>query len=266
MLSYNDPAWDPFWAACVDNGITLHTHANGSPIFDFGDHPGSLEITLFEAGGWMSRRAPWHLIYGQVFDRFPDLVLVLTEVEELWYQTTQWSLDAAYHRFGQVPLRKGRPSAYFASNVYYGSSFMSPEQAEDAWRNGYATNVIWGRDYPHMEGCHQARGAHDEPFCRLALRNFLSRVPVEEALMLAGANGVRALDLDGGYLAEVARRIDAPTITQLRTPLDAYPEVPPLSMAFSGHAGPHHPELDDLAHFTRVNPRELEEFASRTFK
>jgi hypothetical protein len=142
---------------------------------------------------------------------------------------------------------------------------MSPEQAEDAWRSGYARNVIWGRDYPHMEGCFQAGADTDEPFCQLALRNFLSRVPAEEAVMLAGANGVRALALDGAYLDAVARRIGAPTLEQLRTPLETYPEVPPLSMAFSGHAGPHDPE-HDLEHYTRVNASKLDEFAARTFK
>ena len=133
---YNDPAWDPFWAACVENGITLHTHGNGAPIFDSATGPGAEEIIISDVGGWTSRRAAHYLIYGQVFDRFPGLTLVITEIEEQWYQSTQWALDSQYRRFGHTPLKKDLPSAYFPTNVYMGASFMSPTQAVEASRDG----------------------------------------------------------------------------------------------------------------------------------
>ena len=210
----------------MDNGITLHTHGNGAPIFESVTGPGAEEITITDVGSWTSRRAAHYLIYGQVFDRFPDLTLLITEIEEQWYQTTQWALDSQYRRFGHTPLEKGLPSAYFPANIYMGASFMSPQQATEASRNGYAANVIWGRDYPHMEGAHQA-GDFDEPVHLVALRNVMSRVPQQDAVNMAGLNGVRALGLDGEYLATVAARIGAPTVERLDHPGRVLPRGPP---------------------------------------
>jgi len=251
VKSYNDPAWDPFWAACVENGIALHTHGNGAPIFEEATGPGAAEITITDIGGWSSRRAVHHLIYGQVFDRFPELTLVITEIEELWYQSSQWALDSQYRRFGHVPLKKGMPSAYFPTNVYMGASFMSPDQAVAASRDGYAGNVFWGRDYPHMEGAHQARPDLGEPVHLLALRNVMSRVPQRDAVAMAGLNAVRALGLDAEHLTGVAARI-APTAERLTTPVESFPDILPLCMAFAGQSGPRPAEKEEMQTFTRT--------------
>jgi predicted TIM-barrel fold metal-dependent hydrolase len=253
ILPYNDLAWDPFWAACVDNGITLHTHGNGAPIYGEVTGPGAEEITITDQASWTSRRAVYYLIYGQVFDRFPDLTLVITEIEEQWYQSSQWALDSQYRRFGHTPLKKGQPSAYFPSNIYMGASFMSVQQATEASRAGYAENVIWGRDYPHMEGAHQA-GDFEEPVHLVALRNVMSRVPQEDAVKMAGLNGVRAMGLDGEYLASVAARIAAPTVERLTTPVESFPKILPLSMAFAGQSGPRPIENEEMDNF-RLAPR-----------
>jgi predicted TIM-barrel fold metal-dependent hydrolase len=250
VKSYNDPAWDPLWAACVENGLSLNTHGNGAPIFEQTTGPGAEEITIADIGSWSSRRAVHYLIYGQVFDRFPELTLVITEIEELWYQATRWGLDSQYRRFGHTPLKKGMPSAYFPTNIYMGASFMSPDQAVAACRDGYADNIIWGRDYPHREGAHQTRPDLDEPVCQLSLRNVMSRVPQREAVAMAGLNGVRALGLDSEYLARVAAGIGAPTIERLTTAVESFPDLLPLSMAFAGQSGPRPPEAEEMQTFT----------------
>ena len=234
---YNDPAWDPFWAACVDNGITLHTHGNGAPIFDSATGPGAEEITITDIGSWTSRRAAHYLIYGQVFDRFPGLTLVITEIEEQWYQSTQWALDSQYRRFGHTRLKKGLPSAYFPTNIYMGASFMSPAQAVEASRDGYAGNVIWGRDYPHMEGAHQA-GDFAEPVHLVALRNVMSRVPRRDAVNMAGRNGVRAMGLDGDYLATRGRPDRCPNRGTPHHPGRVFPRGPPPVHGLRGPVRP----------------------------
>ncbi len=248
IKAYNDVAWDPFWAVCEENGIALHTHGNGAPIYESASGIGAEEITITDVGSWSSRRAAHFLIYGQVFDRFPDLKLVITEIEELWYQTSAWALDSQYKRFGHTPLKKGLPSAYFPTNIFFGASFMSPDQAVAAVRDGYSGNVFWGRDYPHMEGAHQA-GDFEEPIHLLSLRNAMSRVPQQEAVNMAGLNAVKALGLDGEYLASVAGRINAPTVERLTTPVETFPEILPLSMAFAGQSGPRPAENEEMEHF-----------------
>jgi hypothetical protein len=138
------------------------------------------------------------------------------------------------------------PSEYLRSNVFLGASFMSTFLAEEAWREGYAENVLWGRDYPHVEGTWRPIEDGSEPVTKLALRHVLSRVPTREALLMAGQNGMRVYGLDGKYLAEVARRIGAPTAAELSVPPASLPDVD-SSNAFVGQAGPRPLEPERVA-------------------
>ena len=54
--------------------------------------------------------------------------------------------------------------------MFLGASFISPWQAQDAVEHDYVDNVLWGRDYPHIEGVFQAtREPDEEPMTKLAL-------------------------------------------------------------------------------------------------
>ena len=119
----------------------------------------------------------------------------------------------------------------------------------EASRDGYAGNVIWGRDYPHMEGAHQA-GDFAEPVHLVALRNVMSRVPRQNAVDMAGLNGVRVMGLDGDYLATVAARMGPPAAERLTTPVKSFPEVLPLCMAFAGQSGPRPLDREEMQTFT----------------
>ena len=122
----------------------------------------------------------------------------------------------------QVPLR---PSEYAIRNVFVGASFMAPFEAEHAVRDGYATQLIWGSDYPHIESTWQYTDCEtDEPITRLALRHTFSQIPAEVTKAMVSDNGIRVYGLDGPKLADVAARIGAPTLDELATPIDAIPE------------------------------------------
>jgi predicted TIM-barrel fold metal-dependent hydrolase len=249
-LSFNHPAWEPFWSACEELDMPLTTHSSGAHPIDYESGPGGIEIMIYESGGWLGRRAVWWLIHGRVFERHPGLKLVITEQYEGWFMSTLRELDSVYARFG-LTLSGDRlsklPSEYAMDQVFLGASFMSADMAEDAWREGYASNVIWGSDYPHVEGTFQHLDDPDaEPITKLSLRHALSRVPTEEALLMAGLNGVRAYGLDGDELARVAARIGAPTAAELATPPEHLPEISPRSNAFRGQAGPRVEDLSAL--------------------
>ena len=240
-LPYNHPDWEPFWAACASLGLSLNTHSSGAQPIDYNSGPGGTDLLIYEGGGWLSRRAVWWLIHGQVFERHPDLKLVITEQYEGWWLPTRRELDSVYDSFGVSFGRQSlpkRPSEYMDDNVFLGASFMSTYQAEEACREGYAANVLWGRDYPHAEGTWlYAEDLDDEPVTRLSLRHVLSRVPAREARMMAGENAIRAYGLDATKLAEVATRIGALTPEELATPPGSLPEVPANCNAFRGQAG-----------------------------
>jgi predicted TIM-barrel fold metal-dependent hydrolase len=237
VKEYNHWDWDPFWSTCTDLGFTLSTHSSGGPHFDFFGGPGGMQIVAYEGGSFMSRRAVWILTYGEVFQRHPELKLVITEQVEGWYAPTMRELDSFYMSFGMDADLDRLPSEYMRSNVYLGASFISPWQAEDAVAEGYVDNVLWGRDYPHIEGVFQATvGPDEEPMTKLALRHVFHRIPTTDALKILGTNAVRVFGLDAGYLRAVADRIGASTPAQLT--------VAPVSLpdndghGFMGQAGP----------------------------
>ena len=222
--------------------MTLNTHSSGGVPTDYADKPGGQQIIIYEGGGYMSRRAVWWLIHAGIFERHPGLRLIITEQYEGWWVPTFQELDNVYQRFG-LSFDQGRlprlPSEYAADHVFQGASFMSRWQADDARANGYAGNVLWGRDYPHVEGVFQKRDELDAtPITRLALSNLFAGMPPTETVQMAGENLVAVFGLDRARLAQVATAIAGPTLAELSTAPDDLPDLHPSSNAFRGQAGP----------------------------
>jgi predicted TIM-barrel fold metal-dependent hydrolase len=229
MKSYNYPEWDPFFSACADLGMALCHHGGGAPTATGG--PGMMSIVKLEVAN-MSRISPLsHLVFGGVFERHPNLHLVLTESVGPWWQAVMKELDSVYiHDVAEYPDMKDRvrklPSEYAAGQVFVGASFLARFEAEDAMANGYIRNVIWGSDYPHFEGTFQygITSPDGETATRLAMRFTFAGLPRAEVGWLLGGNAIRAYGLDQAALQNVAGRISAPTYGQLSVPLEALPD------------------------------------------
>jgi predicted TIM-barrel fold metal-dependent hydrolase len=225
---YDDPVWEPFWSACEDLGMVLSTHA-GFIDRDEMATPGAHEVFLrsIEAGGWPSRRAIHRLIFGGVFERHPRLKLVLAEQMDDWWPAAIREFDSVYKTSGwmirdYVPRL---PSEYMGEHVFIGASFQAPFEAEAAVREGYVDNVMWGRDYPHIEGTWQYQEPGDEEnMTRLSLRYAYSGIDPVHVRKMVSANGIRIYDLDAEKLQGVAAEIGAPTLDELSHPIEAIPE------------------------------------------
>jgi predicted TIM-barrel fold metal-dependent hydrolase len=217
---YNDSVYDPFWAACQDTAMPLNIHGGGGNPF-YGSGPDSIALILAESDFW-SRRAIAFLIFGGVFDRFPGLTAAVTETRAGWVPSYFGMLDTIYHSpttiMSQV-LRK-KPSAYFASNFYVGASFMSKQEADLRYQTG-VDRIMWGSDYPHIEGVW--------PYTRESLRKTFEGVPRSELESMLGINATRCYGLDVDRLREISERI-GPTPEQLAVPLDHVPS--PYNWAF----------------------------------
>ena len=236
-ILYNDPDWDPFWAACVANDMPLNTHSSGGQPIDYSgpgrhQHPG--------VRGWRLALAP----SGVVADprarvRAPPRPHASSSPSSTKVGCCRRCASSTRSTCASAPARRvrvsrGQPSEYFAQNVFLGASFMSTWQAEDATRNGYAANVLWGRDYPHVEGVFQQLDDPDAvPVTRVALRHLFSHVPTTETAMMAGENLMRVFALDADYLRQVAA-------TSPRRPSPSSPTrpIPPRSRRSARAATP----------------------------
>ncbi len=220
---YNSPAWDPFFSACEDLGVTLCNH--GGAGASGGAFPGAMSIAKFEIS-MMARICPMdQLVFGGVFERHPGLKLVLTESPGTWWNFVLKEMDSIYLTdcMSYGPTERERvprlPSEYAAEQVFIGASFHSRFEAEDAIENGYEDRVIWGSDYPHFEGTWQfdAEGPNGEPMTWAALRFHYAGLPGDKVRQFLGGNSLAAYDFDGEALAAVAARINAPSVDDLNS-------------------------------------------------
>ena len=240
VVEYDRPDWEPFWSACEDFGMALTTHAGaGNTWAPAGPHSSAL-VLLESAGGWMSRRGVHWLIFSGVFYRHRSLRMVLTEQPGNWWTAYLAELDNVYR---SAPARRVRqaihelPSEACRRSLYIGASFIAPFEAEEAEVANYTDRLLWGSDYPHVEGTWQALPDVGSPTTHLALRHALAGRTPATIRAITGENAARVYDLDLVALRDVAGRINAPTPAEVSTPLDAG-EVPDgvreYSLAFRG--------------------------------
>ncbi|HEY8523927.1 MAG TPA: amidohydrolase family protein [Acidimicrobiales bacterium] len=233
IAPYNDPVWEPLWAAAEERGLPLTTHSGGGDPSVFRG-PELVALVSIESGGWFSRRAAHLLIFAGVFERHPDLRLVLTEQPGEWWPYLVSELDSAWTasaRPGSALRRQvpRPPSEYLHRNVFVGASFLSRAEAEGALRDGYADRLMWGADYPHMEGTFQVG---DVSFTRLSLRFACAGLPEDPVRAMLGGTAADVYGLDRDRLAAVAAAIGAPTFAELDRPL-ALEDVPPGASPFA---------------------------------
>ena len=213
------PVYDPVWRACEERRVIVAAHG-GSASPDYGEYPASLSMWLMEAS-WFSHRPLWSLIMAGVFDRFPQLQLVLAEQGSGWIRTALNTMDnfarAIAHggigelRFAEPLVLEHTPSECWHTNITVAASFLHRDDCAQRDLIG-ADHIMWGSDYPHLEGT--------APFSKEAIaRTFTGVDPSEVQMMLAGnAARVYGFDLDtlaplaaehGPYVADVAAGLDS---------------------------------------------------------
>ncbi len=157
-------------------------------------------------------RAMWQLMLGGVFDRYPDLNFVLTEVHADWVPAVLEVLDRRFDAGDTAMLRK--PSEYFESNVYLTPS--SPRRHEIAMRHEIGVSkIMFARDFPHPESTW--------PNTWNWIRDAFVGVPEDEARLILGENAIRCFGLDRARLAEIADRIGpepADLLGEFKVPAD----------------------------------------------
>jgi predicted TIM-barrel fold metal-dependent hydrolase len=239
-----DEYWEPYWTACEERGIAVVVHAGFGTqqgvvfgvIEDIynaaAEAAGTTDVnTMLQHAGavheesanfftrWVnrnveSRRPLWQLTLGGVFDRHPELRLMLTEIRLDWIPATLQFLDRFYdeHR-ADVPARR-KPSEYWHSNCLAGASFIHKVEVEMRDEIGIET-ILFGRDYPHFESTW--------PHTRQWLQDAFQGVPEDELRLMLGENAIRFAGLDRDRLAEIARRI-GPTVSDI---IGSDPQIAP---------------------------------------
>jgi predicted TIM-barrel fold metal-dependent hydrolase len=181
--------------------MPLHTHSGWTP--NYGNHPGSLGIFLQEIS-WWAHRALWFLIWSGVFERYPRLRLVMTEQGVDWIPSAIAEMDRNYAMPMFRQLRRTLPlppSQYYARQCFLGASFLDESAAVARHEIGVG-KLLWGSDYPHIEGTW--------PHTRERLREVFAGVPRDEVVRMLGGNAADVYGFDAAALAPLAERFGPP--------------------------------------------------------
>ena len=150
---WNHQEWDPLWAAAEETGMVVGLHigtTGGDQGSQYRGRGGALlnYVESTRDGQYMAMK----LVAAGVFDRCPNLKVLVSEGGATWVPHIGDKLNEAYrqhHMFVRPPLSRP-PKEQLYSNVY--ASFQHDESAPAAnWAMGYK-NVLFGSDYPHLEG------------------------------------------------------------------------------------------------------------------
>ncbi|MDH3755454.1 MAG: amidohydrolase, partial [Acidimicrobiia bacterium] len=219
--------YEPIWDACEANGMPVNAHSGGASP-NYGSHfPASLAMFMLEVT-WWSQRTMWHLLFSGVFERHPNLRFVNTESGSAWVIDTLDRLDEFYKRmkfgkYGSEVIFGGMavaempilPSEYWRRQCHVGASFLRP--VEIGLRHAIGIdNIMWGSDYPHIEGSH--------PYTKQHLRLTFGGIDPADTTKILTTNVAELYGFDVEALTPLAERF-CPTRAEVGEPID-YAEIP----------------------------------------
>jgi predicted TIM-barrel fold metal-dependent hydrolase len=150
-MEYALDRWEPLWSAIEESGLVLafHIGTGGDPVMFRG--PGGAIINYWETC-IPGQRTVTHLVSSGALERHPDLKVLVAEGGCSWVPALADRLDEAYRQHGMYvhPKLAALPSEYIYRQVF--TSFQHDRSAvPTATAMGYR-NIMWGDDYPHLEG------------------------------------------------------------------------------------------------------------------
>lgn len=267
-----DAWWDPMWAAGQELGLAVHIHVGfGNPqgavaalarqAFgntgggEDGDGLAMIDPSLlpkFDPDGdsetknsflsaffesFTERRPLWQLMWSGVFDRFPNLKVVFTEIHADWLPATLSYLDRAHA--AEPGSMKLTPSEYWHRHCAVGTSLM--RYGDVAVRHEVGLNkMMFGSDYPHTEGTWP--NTHDW------IRTTLGAVPEAEVRAILGENAIEFYGLDRALLEKTAKRV-GPLPGEL---FNGQPVDPKLIRHFEFRAGINKPVNFDVVQMDKA--------------
>jgi predicted TIM-barrel fold metal-dependent hydrolase len=152
---YNRDAWEPFWTAAEEAGMVLAFHIGTDPIDDTIGiafrGPGGAVLNYVETT-YSGQRAVTKMVASGALDRHPTLKVLVSEGGATWVPFLGDRMNEGYrqHQMMVRPKLSLPPKEILYRQVY--ASFQHDESAIGAMTEMGYRNVLWGSDYPHMEG------------------------------------------------------------------------------------------------------------------
>ena len=192
--SYDQPEYEPLWAAAQDLEMPLSLHI-GTNRPGAGQLFGNLDTMkpsfISNVDHWV-RTSLANIIFSGVFERYPRLQVGSVEMELSWaphfldridYTYTQRTQEFSQgYRFKEGAL----PSDFFHTNVFLG--FQEDALGIRLREIIGVDQLMWGADYPHIESTF--------PRSRQIIEEILADCTEDERAKIAGGNSARVYRLN----------------------------------------------------------------------
>jgi predicted TIM-barrel fold metal-dependent hydrolase len=194
---YDQPEYEPFWAAAEALGMPLSLH---TATRRQGKIRGAGGKTLRDASSRATKAfypalSMCDMIFSGVFERHPRLTLAIVEFELSWATHLLTTMDYTYRERHEEAIYRFegdmRPSDFFHRNVVL--SFQEDAVGIRLRDVIGVDNMMWGSDYPHSESTF--------PRSRKILADILAGVPEDEQAKIVGGNTARVYGFDVAQLA-----------------------------------------------------------------
>ncbi len=150
--------WEPFWDAAERARMVLAFHIGTDPVDVTSGGAGVVyrgpggAVMNYAETTFSGQRAAMKLVASGALDRHPDLRVLISEGGATWIPFLGDRMLEGYRQHSRVvrPKLKRDPKETLMSQVY--ASFQHDETAVAAHDAMGYKNVMFGSDYPHMEG------------------------------------------------------------------------------------------------------------------
>jgi predicted TIM-barrel fold metal-dependent hydrolase len=159
---HTDERFDPFWSRVNEAGITVVAHV-GSTNYTANGYGGNSAIDSLGGGikpsvaGLIPERAIYDFLltfaYDKMFERFPNLRIASVENGSGFLRDLFVKLEQSKHRMPWY--YKEDPAELFRRNVWINPFWE--DKLTDVIEHMGADRVIYGSDWPHMEGMERPR-------------------------------------------------------------------------------------------------------------
>lgn len=144
---YSGPRMDPLWRVASEHGMPISLHkplVSMTPTTPAMPTPADLQINIIH----VVEQCMTRLIYGGVFDRFPNLQIVSAENDIGWFPNWIHRLD---HVYSMIPHGKlaMKPGDYVRRNIW--ATFQDDPLGPATWKFFGEDNYMWASDFPHAD-------------------------------------------------------------------------------------------------------------------